>query len=83
MFGLTDSEIPGAGKVDTQWVSTPLPPVNLSTKKVEEDGDAMAVDLTPQPVESNDGGGGGDSGKGDRGVENLDYEVADDDDYVI
>lgn len=29
MYGISNSEIPGVGKVDLAWIQTPLPPVTL------------------------------------------------------
>lgn len=54
MYSTPGCEIPGVGKADFAWVSTPLPPVNLDasngapkkagedTTMGEGDGDAMA-----------------------------------------
>ncbi len=82
MYGLHDNEIPGAGKVDMNWVATPLPPVVL--KKEEDDGDAMAVDESPRR-EKNGGVGemGGEGGGEGLKNENLDYDVGDEEDYIM
>jgi RNA-binding protein 26 len=78
MYGIRDGEIPGAGKVEMTWVSTPLPPVNLSVKKEDEEMQSMEMDASPQ----HGAGAGASVTSGQREMENLDYEVADDEDYI-
>jgi RNA-binding protein 26 len=78
MYGIPDGDIPGVGKVEMTWVSTPLPPVNLAAlnaKKEDEEMHSMDVDVSPQR-------GGGNSAITAQRMENLDYEVADDEDYI-
>lgn len=90
MFGLQNGEIASVGKVDLSWVQTPLPPVTLpnpqsssgggraeSDVKVEGgmEGDAMAHDSNSMSM----GGAGG-----ERDIqENIDYDVAGDDDWGV
>ncbi|KAA8573925.1 hypothetical protein EYC84_005470 [Monilinia fructicola] len=90
MFGLQNGEIPSVGKVDLSWIQTPLPPVTLpnpqsslgggraeSDVKMEGgmEGDAMAHDSNSMSI----GGAGG-----ERDVqENIDYDVAGDDDWGV
>lgn len=90
MFGLQNGEIPSVGKVDLSWIQTPLPPVTLpntqsssgagrteSDVKMESgmEGDAMAQD-------SHSMGMGGNGGERDT-QENIDYDVAGDDDWGV
>jgi len=88
MYGTPGGQIPSVGKVELAWVQTPLPPINLSTKtpllksEVEAkpesedspmEGDAMAHDSSPAHA----------LGHGhDPAQENIDYDVADDNDWV-
>ncbi len=84
MYGVTNGEIPSVGKVELSWIQKPLPPVSLSGKTnlakngdddvQMDDGDAMAA--TSSPVQ---GGGGEQQDQ----QENLDYDVADDNDWGI
>lgn len=79
MYSTPGCEIPGVGKADFAWVSTPLPPVNLdassgATKKEAEDtamgdgdGDAMAGTY----------GNAGAAAEGAAEREELDYDVGD------
>jgi RNA-binding protein 26 len=83
MYGITNGEIPLVGKVELAWIQTPLPPVTLPAKTnvvkngdddvQMDDGDAMASTSSPAP--HNGGGGGGQQEQ----QENIDYDVADDD----
>jgi len=84
MFGIPNGEIPSVGKVELSWIQTPLPPVMLPAKTNVakhgdddvhmDDGDAMAVTNSPAPV------GGGEQ---QEAQENLDYDVADDNEWGI
>ena len=91
MFGLQSGEIPSVGKVDLSWIQTPLPPVTLPNTqnlsggiKAEADvkmeggmeGDAMAQDSSSIGIS---GGVGG-----EREIqENIDYDVAGDDEWGV
>ncbi|ESZ98695.1 hypothetical protein SBOR_0933 [Sclerotinia borealis F-4128] len=86
MFGLQNGEVPSVGKVDLAWIQTPLPPVILPNTqnsagggdvKIEGamEGDAMAQDSTSM-------GMGGTGGERDM-QENIDYDVAGDDDWGV
>lgn len=83
-FMYSTPEIPSVGKVELAWVQTPLPPVAVpnaakpapavKTENTKEDvqmgeGDAMAH----SPARA--GGGNGE-------IETVDYDVADDSDWV-
>lgn len=87
-----NGEIPSVGKVDMAWISTPLPPIpKLSPSPAPfkngrdrdddiqmEEGDAMVATSSPARHGQGDhsaGGGGGHQ------QENLDYDVADDNDW--
>jgi len=84
MYGTNNGEIPSVGKVEIAWVQTQLPQVNLSSKptsaaKAEssegmqiDDGDAMVQHSSPMQG----------SGHGQEQQE-LDYDVADDNDWGI
>jgi hypothetical protein len=77
MFGLSNNEIPSVGKVELAWVQTPLPPVTLSnTNKTEDsimdEGDAMMSASMPAHSDA----------KREQ-MENLDYDVADDNEWGI
>ncbi|TVY82892.1 putative RNA-binding protein [Lachnellula suecica] len=70
MSGLSNGEIPSVGKVDLAWVKTPLPPVSTPAKTedlVMDEGDAMMPVSAPVHADV----------KRDH-VENLDYDIADD-----
>lgn len=79
MYGLPGGELPSVGKVDLAWIQTPLPPVILAAKAVNgedltmDEGDAMASTSSPAR-------GGG---HGHEQHENLDYDVADDNDWGV
>ncbi|KAM0134114.1 hypothetical protein ACHAO1_005802 [Botrytis cinerea] len=88
MYGLQNGEIPSVGRVELSWIQTPLPPVTLpntqsptgggnaeSDSKMEGamEGDAMAQD-------SNSMGMSGHGGEREM-QENIDYDVAGDDDW--
>ncbi|TVY15741.1 putative RNA-binding protein [Lachnellula arida] len=88
MYGLPGGELPSVGKVDMAWVQTPLPPTNLSTStptatatatapKAEDsamdEGDAMVPTYTPEHT----------AHLKREHVENLDYDVADDNEWGI
>ncbi|EKD19717.1 uncharacterized protein L3040_001935 [Drepanopeziza brunnea f. sp. 'multigermtubi'] len=80
-------ELPSAGKVELAWVKTPLPPIVREAPKPfvikaeedtqMEDGDAMAAS---SPVVGH--GRGNAEGNHDQ-QENLDYDVADDNDWGV
>jgi len=84
MYGIPNSEIPAVGKVELSWIQTPLPPVTLAAKSnfakigdddvQMDDGDAMAATNSPAH------GGGGEQ---QEAQENLDYDVADDNEWGI
>jgi RNA-binding protein 26 len=83
-----NGEIPSVGKVDMAWISTPLPPIvrttstgpktvpvgNADDDSHMEEGDAMVTTSSPAPHV------GGEHAGGDQ-QENLDYDVADDNDW--
>ncbi|KAJ8070776.1 hypothetical protein OCU04_001140 [Sclerotinia nivalis] len=90
MFGLQNGEIPSVGKVDLSWIQTPLPPVTLPNtqnpsggSRTESDvkmeggmeGDAMAQDSHLMNMS-------GTGGERDM-QENIDYDVAGDDDWGV
>jgi hypothetical protein len=82
MYGIPTGEIPSVGKVELSWIQTPLPPITLPAKTnvarngdddiQMDDGDAMASTSSP----AHGGGGGGQQEQ----QENIDYDVADDND---
>jgi hypothetical protein len=82
MYGIQNGEIPSVGKVELSWIQTPLPPVALPAKTnvggsgdddiQMDDGDAMASTNSPAH-----GAGGGQQEQ----QENIDYDVADDNDW--
>lgn len=77
MYGVPGGEIPSVGKVEMAWVSTPLPPVNISTPIKSDDsamdeGDAMAPAPTLVHADPKR-----------ETMENLDYDVADDNDWGV
>jgi RNA-binding protein 26 len=84
MYGLNNGEIPSAGKVELAWVQTPLPPVNIPAKPAAvstpenndnmqiDEGDAMAQES--RTSHHHDGHG--------RDHQELDYDVADDNDWA-
>jgi RNA-binding protein 26 len=75
-----NSEIPSVGKVEMAWIQTPLPPVPMQSKSETaikndddthmEEGNAMVATSSPAPQ----------GGEQDQ-QENLDYDVADDNDW--
>jgi RNA-binding protein 26 len=85
MYGIPNGEIPSVGKVELSWIQTPLPPVTLGSKTnvgkngdddvQMDDDDAMATASSP----AQGGGGGGEQ----EPQENLDYDVADDNDWGV
>ncbi|PQE33245.1 hypothetical protein CJF32_00003781 [Rutstroemia sp. NJR-2017a WRK4] len=83
MYGLPNGEIPSVGKVDLAWMQTPLPPVNLSkpeaSMKMDVEGDAMAEDSSP----THGNGGAGQVGDQREQREDIDYDVADDNDWGV
>lgn len=83
MYGLPNGEIPSVGKVELAWIQTPLPPVNLSkpeaataSKMEDVEGDAMAEDSSPTH-------GNGGAGAANDQREDIDYDVADDNDWGV
>jgi len=79
MYGLPGGELPSVGKVDLSWIQTPLPPANLVALKTAKDedttmdeGDAMAH---PSSLAR--------GGQGHEQPENIDYDVADDNDWGV
>jgi RNA-binding protein 26 len=85
MYGTSNGEIPSVGKVELAWVQTPLPPVNLCTNslgvsKMEkqdemkpDEGDATMQVFTPTHGD----------GQRQEHHQDLDYDVADDNDWGI
>ncbi|KAL3418266.1 RNA recognition domain-containing protein [Phlyctema vagabunda] len=83
MYDTPGCDIPSVGKVDMAWVQTPLPPVNLAAKAAArmdaendvamDEGDAMAAPSSPAQH--------GNYGK--EAQDNLDYDVAGDDDWGV
>ncbi|KFY07637.1 hypothetical protein V492_06969 [Pseudogymnoascus sp. VKM F-4246] len=90
MYGISNSEIPGVGKVDLAWIQTPLPPVVLPS----------AAPVAKPDTARNDHGNGdtdmGGSGEGDamaqdtprapvqsqkREQQELDYDIGDDNEW--
>ena len=78
MYGLPGGEIPSAGKVELTWIQTPLPPVNLAAMKAIKDedttmdeGDALAETSSPAR-----------GGSSHEQQENIDYDVADDNEWI-
>ena len=70
-FMYSGKEIPGVGKVELAWVSTPLPPVKV--EQVDANGDTeMGL-----PSPTNEGNGARDSGQQ---TAEVDYDVAEEDD---
>ena len=87
MYGTPGGEIPGVGKVELSWVQTPLAPVTPTTPAAAaprgedtamgmDEGDAMASG----PV---GGGAGARQTHEQQESANLDYDVADDNDWGI
>lgn len=93
MYGTHGGEIPGVGKAELAWIQTPLPPVAIagaasaatpatptSAKddvSMDDEGDAMAQQEAASP-----------GARGARAQEmlderNLDYDVADDNDWGV
>jgi RNA-binding protein 26 len=79
MYSIDNNEIPGVGKVELSWIQTPLPPVNIAKAIIKaengddtamDEGDAMASvsSLAHQT-------------HGHEQSENIDYDVADDNDW--
>jgi len=95
MYGTSNGELPSIGKVEMTWVQTPLPPVDLSKlnnkptvaqteqsggdETMADEGDAMSH---AQVDEKMDNGGGGSVVRGQDRQE-LDYDVADDNDWGV
>ena len=81
MYGTPSGEIPSVGKVEMTWVQTPLPPVNLAKTAtgtsgsmddtLMDEGDAMAATSSPAHAMHH----------GQEQQENIDYDVADDNDW--
>ena len=84
MYSTPGGEIPSVGKVEIAWVQTPLPPVNLAKPAIQvgtpagisddtpmDEGDAMASTTTPALAVQH----------GQEHQENIDYDVADDNDW--
>ena len=70
MYGPKD--IPGVGKVEFSWLNTPLPPVTLPAAKL--DGD---LEMGGLGTDQENGDGGRD---GHHGAQEVDYDVAEEDD---
>jgi RNA-binding protein 26 len=84
MYGTNNGEIPSAGKVEMAWIQTPLPPANLTAKPIiaakPESSDGMQIDEGDAMVQDSSPMQGG--GQGQEQQE-LDYDVADDNDWGI
>ncbi|KFZ17608.1 hypothetical protein V502_04514 [Pseudogymnoascus sp. VKM F-4520 (FW-2644)] len=91
MYGISNSEIPGVGKVDLAWIQTPLPPVVLPSAAPVAKPDTARND---QENRDTDMGG---SGEGDamaqdlprgpaqsqkREQQELDYDIGDDNEWA-
>lgn len=91
MYGISNSEIPGVGKVDLAWIQTPLPPVVLPSAAPVAKSDTARND---QENRDTDMGG---SGEGDamaqdlprgpaqsqkREQQELDYDIGDDNEWA-
>ena len=77
MHSLPGGELPSVGKIELAWVQQPLPPVNVPSPVVKtedtamDEGDAMATNSSPAH--------GSHENREQSG--NLDYDVADDDEW--
>jgi RNA-binding protein 26 len=79
MYGMPGGEIPSVGKVELAWVQTAMLPstspsgVNNLGKsdEMQSEGDAIMQDSTPTHGD----------GQGQRHHQDLDYDVADDNDW--
>jgi RNA-binding protein 26 len=79
MYGVENNDIPGIGKVELSWIQTPLPPIDLAKTIIRaengedtpmDEGDAMAPISSPAH-----------HAPGHEQTENIDYDVADDNDW--
>jgi RNA-binding protein 26 len=93
MYGPHGGEIPGVGKVELSWIQKPLPPVAIagvastaapitptSTKEdvsMDDEGDAMAQEEAASP------GAGRARAQEMQDERNLDYDVADDNEWGV
>lgn len=91
MYGISNSEIPGVGKVELSWIQTPLPPVVFPSAAA-----AAKPDTGNNDYENGDTDMGG-SGEGDpvahdvprgsaqsqrREQQELDYDIGDDNEWA-
>lgn len=53
MYGLPDSTLPGVGKVELSWLSTPLPPVDVS-KFAHDSGNGNGAAKQEEDVDMGD-----------------------------
>lgn len=67
MYGLKD--IPGVGKVDLSWVNTPSAPLRPNPKQLAFGGGDLGM-----------GDASVDGDNGDKGIADVDYDVAEEDD---
>jgi RNA-binding protein 26 len=79
MYSMENGELPNVGKVELSWIQTPLPPVNLAKPIVKaENGEDMAMDegdaMAAVPSQAH-------QAHGHEQAENIDYDVADDNDW--
>lgn len=96
MYGASNGELPSIGKVEMAWVQTPLPPVDSSKfnkpsvvqteqsggdENMADEGDAMSHSQVDEKMDTGGSGGGG-TGRGQDHQE-LDYDVADDNDWGV
>lgn len=89
MYGTPGCEVPGVGKVDMAWVKTPLPPVDLNVLKAKTEASDVHMDMEAMGdafayAHAQHGLNGGTGGNGYGGQEQeMDYDVADDNDWGI
>jgi RNA-binding protein 26 len=86
MYGMNNGEIPSAGKVEMAWVQTPLPPVNLSqvvSSSVNLDHGSIDVNTQESDSTMQDAGESHNAPHAQDRQQELDYDVADDNDWGI
>lgn len=87
MYGLTNGEIPSAGRVELSWVQTPLPPVSLPTKVAvaakPDNVDGMQVDQADEIGHTSSSvSGSAHIQEPQQQHQELDYDYADDNDWA-
>lgn len=65
----SSKDIPGVGKVELSWVNTPFAPPRPNPKQLALSGGDIGM-----------GGASADGDNGDKGVADVDYDVAEEDD---